>query len=58
VEVERVEAGLAVDRVIAVARIPDERVVAGAEERSVGAFTAVRVSSPAPPKSMSSPRRR
>ncbi len=40
VEVERVEAGLAVDRVVAVARIPDESVVAGAEERRVGAFTA------------------
>ena len=40
VEDERVEAAAAVDLVIAVARIPDERVVAGAEERRVGAFTA------------------
>jgi hypothetical protein len=39
-EVERVEAGSALDRVITVARVPDERVVAGAEERRIGAFTA------------------
>src|SRR5262249_14448678 len=39
-EVERVEASAAVDHIIAVARIPDERVVAGTEERRVGAFTA------------------
>src|SRR5215471_10527319 len=38
-EVERVEAAAAVDDVIAVARIPDERVVAVAEERCVAAFT-------------------
>ena len=31
VEQQRVDAGLAFDRVAAVARIPDERVVAGAE---------------------------
>jgi hypothetical protein len=35
-----VEAGSALDDVIAVERIPDERVVAVAEERCVGAFTA------------------
>src|SRR5262249_11895530 len=39
-EVERVEPVAAVDRGIAVARIPDERVVAVAEERSVVAFIA------------------
>src|SRR5262245_25413568 len=38
-EVKCVEAGSALDNVIAVAGIPDERVVAVAEERCVGAFT-------------------
>ena len=39
-EVERVEAAAAVDGVTAVARIPDEHVVAGAEGRDVAALTA------------------
>ena len=41
VEEHRVEAGLALDRVAAVARIPRERVVAGTEEREVVAPVAV-----------------
>ena len=40
VEHERVEAGFALDYVTAIAVVPDERVVAGAEERRVGAFAA------------------
>ena len=38
---ERVEAGLALDGVVVVARVPDERVVAGAHERGVVAVAAV-----------------
>ena len=41
VEQQRVDAGLAFDGVAAVARIPDERVVAGAQERQVVAAVAV-----------------
>ena len=41
VEEHRVDAGLALDGVAAVARIPDERVVAGAQERDVVAAVAV-----------------
>ncbi len=41
VEHHRVRAVLALDRVAAVARVPDERVVAGAEERDVVAAVAV-----------------
>src|SRR5262249_57283220 len=41
VEPERVEAGLILDRVVAVARVPDERVVARAEEGHVVAGAAV-----------------
>ena len=40
VERERVEPRLALDDVAAVARIPDERVVAGAEQRGVVAAAA------------------
>ena len=40
VEQERVEAGLALDRVAAVARVPDEDVVAGAERGHVVAAPA------------------
>ena len=42
VETQRIEAILAVDDVAAVARIPDERVVAGAEQCGVVAATASR----------------
>ena len=41
VEQQRVGAGLALDGVAAVARVPLERVVAGAEERGVVALVAV-----------------
>src|SRR5262249_52077524 len=41
VEDHRVGPGLALDAVVAVAGVPDERVVAGAEERDVGAVAAV-----------------
>src|SRR6478752_1346984 len=40
VEHERVEAGLALDLVTAIAVVPDERIVAGAEGRHVVAFAA------------------
>jgi hypothetical protein len=40
VEHERVEAGLALDYVTAIAVVPDERIVASAEGRHVGAFAA------------------
>ena len=46
VEQERVEARLALDHVAAVARVPDEHVVAGAQERHVVAAAAVMTSSP------------
>ena len=42
VEQQRVGAGLALDGVAAVARVPDERVVAGAEKRHVVALAADR----------------
>jgi hypothetical protein len=49
-------AGLALDGVVAVARIPREAVVAGAQEPGVVAAGAVDgVSSPCPPRSTSSP---
>ena len=41
VEAHRVEAGLALERVVVVAGVPHERVVAGAEERDVVAVAAV-----------------
>ena len=41
VEQHRVEAGLALERVVVVARVPDERVVAGAHEGGVVAVAAV-----------------
>ena len=41
VEQHRVEAGLALERVVVVARVPDERVVAGAHQRGVVAVAAV-----------------
>ena len=41
VEEHRVEAGLALERVVVVARVPDEGVVAGAHERGVVAVAAV-----------------
>ena len=41
VEEQRVGAVLALDRVVAVARIPDEGVVAGAQQRDVVALVAV-----------------
>ena len=41
VEQHRVEAGLAFERVVVVARVPDEGVVAGAHQRSVVAVAAV-----------------
>ena len=64
VEGQRVGAGLAVDGVRAVARVPLERVVAGAHLCGVGADVAVdavvagaaeQVSAPSPPRSVSSP---
>ena len=41
VEQHRVEAGLALERVVVVARVPDEGVVAGAHQRGVVAVAAV-----------------
>ena len=46
VEHQRVVAGLALDGVAAVARVPDERVVAGAEQRRIVAGAADDGSSP------------
>ena len=56
VEQQRVDAGLAFDGVAAVARIPPERVVAGAEQRDVVAAAPSMKSLPSPPISMSAPR--
>ena len=55
VEEHRVGAGLAFDGVAAVARVPDEGVVAGAQEGHVVAAAAVDESLPSPPISMSAP---
>ena len=52
----RVEAGLALERVVVVAGVPDERVVAGAQERDVVAVAAVDQVVPSLPSSTSSPR--
>ena len=51
----RVGAVLALDGVAAVAGVPDEGVVAGAQQGHVVAVVAVMKSLPSPPSSMSSP---
>ena len=55
VEHQRIGAGLAFDDVAAVARVPDERVVAVAEQGQSLPRPPVTMSLPSPPRSMSSP---